>query len=97
MKYIVEQTEGFAQWHSGLRDLRAKAAIIRRITRAEAGNLGDIKPVGGGVSEMRVDVGTGYRLYFTLRGGQIIILLAGGEKSSQQSDIKHAIALAREL
>ena len=97
MKYIVEQTERFAEWHSNLRDLRAKAAIIRRITRAEAGNLGDIKSVGGGVSEMRIDVGSGYRLYFTLRSGQIIILLAGGDKSTQQTDIQRAIELAKEL
>lgn len=62
MEYVIKQTEGFAQWLLALRDARAQLAIGRRIDRAEAGNLGDVKPVGGGVSEMRVDVGAGYRL-----------------------------------
>lgn len=90
-------TERFATWHAGLRDLRAKAAIIRRVTRAKSGNLGDVKPVGGGVSEMRIDVGAGYRVYFTIRNGLLIVLLAGGDKSTQQTDIKHAIELAKEI
>ena len=97
MNYIVEQTEAFSTWHSGLRDLRAKIAISRRIDRAESGNLGDIKPVGGDVSEMRVDVGAGYRVYFTLRGGVVVVLLAGGDKSTQQADIKRAVELAKEI
>jgi putative addiction module killer protein len=97
MNYIVEQTETFAKWHSALRDLRAKTAIARRIDRAEHGNLGDVKPVGGDVSEMRVDVGAGYRVYFTLRGGVVVVLLAGGDKSTQQADIKRAVELAKEL
>ncbi|WP_432745746.1 type II toxin-antitoxin system RelE/ParE family toxin [Methylobacter sp. G7] len=97
MNYIVEQTEAFAKWHSALRDLRAKTAISRRIDRAEHGNLGDIKPVGGEVSEMRVDVGAGYRVYFTLRGGVVVVLLAGGDKSTQQADIKRAVELAKEI
>jgi len=79
MNYIVEQTEAFAKWHSALRDLRAKTAISRLIDRAEHGNLGD-------VSEMRVDVGAGYRVYFILRGGVVVVLLAGGDKSTQQAD-----------
>ncbi|MDP1657870.1 MAG: type II toxin-antitoxin system RelE/ParE family toxin [Methylotenera sp.] len=97
MNYIVEQTEAFAKWHSALRDLRAKTAIARRIDRAEHGNLGDVKPVGGDVSEMRVDVGAGYRVYFTLRGGVVVVLLAGGDKSTQQADIKRAVELAKEI
>ncbi len=97
MTYIVEQTEPFAKWHYALRDLRAKAAIIRRIIRAENGNLGDVKPVGCDVSEMRIDVGPGYRVYFTVRGGLVVILLAGGDKSTQQADIKRAIELAKEI
>lgn len=97
MNYTVEQTKNFIQWHKTLRDLRAKIAISRRIDRAENGNLGDIKPVGGNVSEMRIDVGAGYRVYFTLRGGELIILLAGGDKSTQQADIKRAIQLAKEI
>ncbi|WP_340121430.1 type II toxin-antitoxin system RelE/ParE family toxin [Methylobacter svalbardensis] len=61
------------------------------------GNLGDVKPVGGDVSEMRVDVGAGYRVYFTLRGGVVVVLLAGGDKSTQQADIKRAVELAKEI
>ncbi|WP_394753882.1 type II toxin-antitoxin system RelE/ParE family toxin [Crenothrix sp.] len=97
MNYIVEQTEAFAKWHYSLRDLRAKTAIARRIERAENGNLGDIKSIGNDVSEMRVNVGAGYRVYFTLRGGLFVILLAGGDKSTQQMDIKRAIKLAGEI
>ncbi|MDP2901786.1 MAG: type II toxin-antitoxin system RelE/ParE family toxin [Methylovulum sp.] len=97
MNYIIQQTESFAKWHSALRDQRAKAAIYRRIDRAEAGNLGDVKTVGDGVSELRIDVGAGYRVYFTLRGGIMVILLAGGDKSTQQADIQRAIKLAKEI
>jgi putative addiction module killer protein len=66
-------------------------------TAAEHGNLGDIKPVGGDVSEMRIDVGAGYRVYFTVRGGVMVVLLAGGDKSTQQADIKRAVELAKEI
>ena len=97
MSYIVEQTESFAKWHRELRDLRAKVAIARRITRAEKGHLGDIKSGGDYVSEMRIDVGAGYRVYFTLRGGLFILLLAGGDKSTQQTDIQRAAKLAKEV
>jgi putative addiction module killer protein len=72
-------------------------AIARRIERAENGNLGDVKPVGAGVSEMRIDMGAGYRVYFTMREKIMVILLAGGTKSSQQTDIKKAIELAKEF
>jgi putative addiction module killer protein len=84
-------------WHASIRDLRAKVAIARRIDRASTGNLGDIKSVGDGVSEMRVDVGAGYRVYFTMRNGVVIVLLAGGDKSSQNTDIRRAKKLAREV
>ncbi|MDD2762325.1 MAG: type II toxin-antitoxin system RelE/ParE family toxin [Methylomonas sp.] len=97
MNYLIQQTESFAKWHGGLKDLKAKIAISRRIDRAQAGNLGDCKPVGEGLSEMRIDVGAGYRVYFTLRGAMLVILLAGGDKSTQQADIKRAIALVKEL
>ncbi len=97
MNYTIQQTVTFAKWHADLRDLRAKAAIARRINRVETGNLGDFKSVGGHVSEMRIDIGTGYRLYFTIRGGVMLILLAGGDKSTQQADIKRAIKLAQEI
>ncbi|MEI6746177.1 MAG: type II toxin-antitoxin system RelE/ParE family toxin [Methylococcaceae bacterium] len=97
MSYAIEQTTSFSQWHKTLRDLRAKIAIARRIERAENGNLGDVKSVGDGISEMRIDVGAGYRIYFTLRGNELVILLAGGDKSTQQADIKRAIKLAKEI
>ncbi|WP_085657032.1 type II toxin-antitoxin system RelE/ParE family toxin [Pseudomonas sp. B11(2017)] len=97
MTYLIKQTPTFATWHASIRDLRAKIAVARRIDRASAGNLGDIKSVGDGVSEMRVDVGSGYRVYFTLRDHICIILLAGGDKSSQGADIKRAKRMAKEV
>jgi putative addiction module killer protein len=80
-----------------LRDRRAKARIDIRIRRLSLGNPGDIKPVGQGVSELRIDYGPGYRIYFVQRGDRLVVLLAGGEKSSQDTDIEKAKALAREL
>lgn len=93
----ILQTELFRSWFSRLKDRKAKAFIQVRLDRAEDGNFGDHKPVGGGVSEMRIDYGPGYRLYYTFRGTELIILLAGGDKSSQMKDIKAAQALARQL
>jgi len=90
-------TEVFTDWFSGLRDLRAKVRIQARIDRAELGNFGDCAPVGEGVSEMRIHYGPGYRVYFVQRGFEVVILLAGGDKSSQAQDIKWALAMAREL
>lgn len=87
----------FAVWLDGLRDLRGRARVQARIERLAAGNAGDTKPVGEGVSEMRVDSGPGYRVYFARRGRDIVILLAGGDKSSQLKDIKTAQRLARNL
>lgn len=97
MDYILQQTESFAKWHHGLKDLRAQVAIARRIERASAGNLGDVKSVGHGISEMRIDTGAGYRVYFTIRDRMILVLLAGGNKSTQDADIRRAIALAKEV
>lgn len=97
MNYLIQQTMIFATWHASVRDLRAKLAIARRIDRDSAGNLGDVKPVGDGVSEMRVDVGAGYRVYFTMRNSAVIVLLAGGNKSSQTADIRRAKKLAKEV
>ena len=97
MSYFIQQTESFEKWHESVKDLRAKIAIARRIERAEHGNLGDAKTLGSGISEMRIDVGAGYRIYFTVRERVIVILLVGGIKSSQQSDIKKAIQLANEF
>lgn len=93
----LRQTERFARWLDGLRDLRGRARIQARIERLAAGNPGDVAPVGEGVSEMRIDVGPGYRVYFTRRGQTVIVLLAGGHKRTQKADIKAALQLARGL
>jgi putative addiction module killer protein len=93
----LRQTAAFRQWVEKLRDGRAKAMIASRIARFEAGNPGDVESVGGGVSEMRIHYGPGYRLYFTRRGMTIVILLCGGDKGSQKADIAKAQKLAAEL
>jgi len=93
----IRKTELFANWLDNLRDIRAKARVIVRIERLASGNAGDVKPIGEGVSEMRIDYGPGYRVYFIQRGSELIILLAGGDKSSQSRDIKSAIRLAQNL
>jgi putative addiction module killer protein len=93
----VRQTENFARWLAGLRDSRARARVNARIRRLSVGNPGDTKSVGSRVSEMRIDYGPGYRVYFTRRGEALIILLAGGDKSTQAQDIAMAIKLARDL
>ena len=92
----IEQTEDFRRWVSGLRDARAKAKILVRIQRLRFGNAGDVKPVRSGVSEMRIDEGPGYRVYFVQRGAVLVVLLCGGTKARQQDDISRAIALAEE-
>ncbi|OLF54389.1 type II toxin-antitoxin system RelE/ParE family toxin [Pseudomonas chlororaphis] len=97
MDYEILQTTVFARWHTTLRDLRARIAIARRIERASAGNLGDVKNLGGGLSQMRVDTGPGYRVYFTVRGRTLIVLLLGGDKSTQPADIDQARVLAKEF
>lgn len=97
MSYLIQQTEVFVKWRSTLKDLRVQTAIRRRLERAQAGNLGDVKSVGDTVSEMRIDMGAGYRLYFTLRGRSVLFLLMGGDKSTQANDIRKAIALAQEI
>jgi putative addiction module killer protein len=93
----IRQTSTYADWFSRLRDRAAKARIDIRIRRLSLGNPGDVKPVGEGVSELRVDFGPGYRVYFIKRGDSYVVLLAGGEKSSQANDIAKAKALAREM
>ncbi|MGO8989719.1 MAG: type II toxin-antitoxin system RelE/ParE family toxin [bacterium] len=93
----IRKTELFAKWIDGLKDVRARARILVRIERLAAGNPGDAKPVGKGVSELRIDYGPGYRVYYTLYGQSVIILLAGGEKRTQNKDIKTALRLARNL
>ena len=93
----IRKTELFATWLDSLRDIQAKARVLVRIERLALGNAVDVKPVGEGVSEMRIDYGPGYRVYFIQRGSELIILLAGGDKSSQSRDIKAAIRLAQNL
>lgn len=97
MKYDVVSTDDFNQWFRQLRDRQAAKAVALRIERAKAGNLGDVKAVGDGVSEMRLFSGKGYRLYYTLRNKQLVILLCGGDKSSQNRDIKKAKELLQQL
>jgi len=93
----VRQTERFVRWLAGLRDLRARAKVLARIERLIGGNPGDVRPVGSGVSELRINYGPGYRVYYLQRGTTLIILLAGGDKSSQVKDIDGALLLAANL
>src|SRR5437763_10633508 len=95
--FQIQQTEVFSKWLFSLRDPRAKARIVARLEAAHLGNLGDSKAVGSGVSEMRVDVGAGYRVYFVRRNTTVILLLCGGDKATQQKDIYRAKAMARKL
>jgi putative addiction module killer protein len=93
----IRKTEIFAKWLDGLHDIRARARILVRIERLAAGNPGDVKPVGEGVSELRIDYGPGYRVYFKKQGQKVVILLAGGDKNTQAKDIKTALRLARNI
>lgn len=93
----VRQTDRFAKWFIKLKDRRAKARIQARIDRIEIGNFGDVAPVGEGVSELRIHYGPGYRVYFVQRGSVVVILLSGGDKSSQNTDIVKAKEIARQL
>ena len=93
----VRKTEVFIQWLDGLRDIQARARVQARIERLATGNPGDVEPVGAGVSELRINYGPGYRVYFKKRGRELIILLGGGDKSTQAKDIKAALRFARDL
>jgi putative addiction module killer protein len=93
----VRKTGEFADWLAHLRDREAKGRITSRISRLEFGNPGDVRPVGSGVSEMRIDYGPGYRIYYAARGSTLVILLCGGDKKTQDADIKRAKALARQI
>jgi putative addiction module killer protein len=93
----IRQTERFARWFERLRDSNARTRIQARIRRLSLGNPGDVRPIGEGVSEMRIDQGPGYRVYFIQRGDALIILLAGGDKRTQQQDIATALRLARDF
>jgi putative addiction module killer protein len=93
----IRKTHIYAEWIDNLRDLQGRTRILVRVERLAAGNPGDVKSVGGGVSELRIHFGPGYRVYFTQRGQDIVILLAGGDKSSQPTDIQTALQLAKNL
>jgi putative addiction module killer protein len=91
----VRQADEYSDWFANLRDRQARARINARIRRLSLGNPGDVKPVGEGVSELRIDYGPGYRVYFLQRGREVIILLAGGDKRTQQKDIQTALEMVR--
>ena len=93
----IRQTSQFRLWLSDLRDRDARSRINTRLRRIEIGNIGDVKSVGGGVSEIRINHGAGYRLYYTQRGTELIVLLCGGDKSSQIRDIKNAKILVKDI
>ena len=95
--FELRKTEVYARWLGGLREVRARARALIRVERLAAGNLGDVRPVGEGVSELRIDYGPGYRVYFKKQGRTIVVLLAGGDKRSQSRDIETALRLARNL
>lgn len=94
MKRLIEKTDTFLDWFDGLRDQRARARIAKRLDRLIEGNPGDVKAVGEGVSELRIDYGPGYRVYYIERKSVLIILLCGGDKSTQDRDIKRAQTMA---
>jgi putative addiction module killer protein len=90
----IKQTPAFAAWLSGLKDRMTRRRLARRLEKAQLGNLGDVKPVGAGVFEMRERFGPGWRMYYVQRGATLILMLGGGDKSTQQADIAMAIELA---
>jgi len=96
-EYQVYETEVYTKWFASLKDERAKARIDKRIDRAKHGNFGDWKTEAGEVRTMRVDCGSGYRLYYVIRNNKLIVLLCGGDKRNQQADIKKAVTLAQEV
>jgi putative addiction module killer protein len=95
--FALKQTEAFRKWRTALRDERARALVASRLDRLAYGHAGDVAPVGEGISELRIHYGAGYRIYFQRRGKTVILLLCGGDKSSQAKDIKLAKRLLREL
>ena len=94
--FELVSTRAFDAWIETLRDRQARQRIAARLTRLQAGNPGDVRPVGEGISELRIDCGPGYRIYFTRRGPLVVLLLCGGDKSTQAKDIKRAIAAAKD-
>jgi len=95
--YLIKQTKHFSQWLLKLKDIKGKVAVLRRVERIKKGNFGDHKSVGSNVNELRVSVGAGYRVYYTKKEDKIIILLVGGNKSTQNKDIEKAKKLCKEL
>lgn len=95
--YEIRETEIFSKWLIKLKDIKAKVAIIRRVERVSLGLFGDNKSLSGNVSEFKIDVGAGYRVYYTIQNKEIVLLLVGGNKSSQQKDIQKAKAMIKEL
>jgi putative addiction module killer protein len=93
----VRYTQTFAKWLADLKDQRARHQIATRLRRFERENFGDVKPIGNGLSEARIDYGPGYRLYFVKQGNLVVVMLCGGDKSSQKRDIAAAKAMAKEL
>jgi putative addiction module killer protein len=93
----IRKTGVYAKWLDGLRDIRARARVLARVERLAIGHPGDVKSVGEGVSELRINYGPGYRVYYKRQGHELVILLAGGDKNSQSRDIKTALRLARNL
>ena len=93
----LQTTDVFDHLYDGLRDRQGRARIAARLRRVELGNFGDVKPVGSGVSELRIDYGPGYRVYLTQRGLEVVILLAGGDKRTQSKDIEAATEMAKQL
>ncbi len=95
--YLIKQTESFTKWLTKLKDIKGKVAVLRRVDRLKDGNFGDHKSVGSNVSELRISVGAGYRVYYTVKETEIVILLIGGDKSTQSKDIAKAQQLYKEL
>ncbi|MFP4332985.1 MAG: type II toxin-antitoxin system RelE/ParE family toxin [Campylobacterales bacterium] len=95
--YIVKQTNIFSKWLAKLRDTQGKVAVLRRVDRMKLGNFGDYKSVGKNINELRIPTGPGYRVYYTQKDDEIIVLLIGGDKSSQNDDIKKANEILKEL
>ena len=95
--YEIRKTDVFVRWLDNLGDRRGRAKILARLDRVAVGNLGDTKPVGEGVAELRIPFGPGYRMYYTKRRNIVIILLLGGDKSTQEKDIKRAIQMVQDL
>ena len=95
--YMIKQTDTFSRWLTKLKDIQAKVSILRRIERVKEGNFGDYKSIGADVSELRITTGPGYRIYYTKKDDEIVILLVGGDKTTQSKDIQKAKQLAEEL